>query len=616
MRFPVAAVLLFTAVQAQSLDRPQLEAFVDGVVVAAMEDHRIPGVVVSIVQAGEIVLEKGYGFAREPERVAADPRTSLFRVASISKTVNATALMQLVEQGRVDLDADFTTYLRGIAFNLPFGKVRVRDLLTHSAGFEDGYIGHFWAVDEASDLKLEETVARFQPAQVRPPGERLVYSNYGTSVIGLIIQRVSGLPYAEYMQKHVLQPLGMTRSGFRDAKTPDGERALAHSYGWTGGRYRRPGWAWMHAGWQPAGGLLATAHEMTLFMRAHLGDGAGVLKPETLEQMHRPLLGNHPFVNPNAHGFWVSNPWGYAALQHGGSIFGFMSNLVLVPELKLGIFISTNAGAGARLSGTLPRRILGRFFPKRLEIPAADPKANLAEFAGSYRPQRRSYSTVEKGNSLLNVLTVSANDQGYLALASGATTSRFVPLGGDRFVNADTGERLAFTRDAAQRPVLMHNDYGHNNYERVGLFTRAGFVFTVAGFLGFAIVARLMALWLYRKERPVESGWERIARQGTTAVAPVWLLFAYAVNKDFSAAEAVTAPHMAHYPTPWAWVWIVGGLVGAALTAGLAAGLVPVWWRRSWSMPRRLAYSGYVLACVAFVATIHHWNLLGLHMLG
>jgi CubicO group peptidase (beta-lactamase class C family) len=598
------------------IERGALEVFVDGAVLTAMEELRIPGVVVAVVQGGEIVLEKGYGHAREPERVAADPRASLFRIASISKTFNATALMQLVEQGLVDLDAEFTSYLPDIAFELPHGPPRVRDLLTHSAGFEDGYIGHFWAIDEASDRTLEETVARFQPAQVRPPGTRVVYSNYGTAVIGLIIERLSGMPYAEYMRIRVLEPLGMLRSGFRDAREPDEDPAIAHSYTWRNGRYLRPDWAWMHAGWMPAGGMLATAHEMTLFMRAQLDDGGGLLRAETLARMHEPLIGNHPFVTPNAHGFWRNEHWGYATLQHGGSIFGFMSNMVLVPELELGIFISTNTLPGLRLTNTLPRRIIGHFYPRRFEIPAASADAALDEYLGSYRAQRRSYTTLEKFAAGLSSLKIGTNDQGFLAVTAGNRTERFVPLGEDRFVNADTGERIAFSRDARGRPVLLHNDYGHNNFERYGFFAGINFLWLVFGLMLFAIVARSMALWLYRKERIAESPAERWARWGTVAIAPVWLFMAYAMYRDFSASDSLTAPHMAHYPTPWGWAWIASGLTGAVLSLALAAGLVAVWRHGSWSLGRRLAYSAYVLLGLVLVGQLHYWNLLGLRMLG
>lgn len=603
----------------------ELEAFVDGVVTAAMEDHRIPGVVVSVVKDGEVLLEKGYGFAREPEGVRADPVTSLFRVASISKTFNATALMQLVEQGRVDLDAAFTDYLPDISFRLPLGIPRVRDLITHSAGFEDGYVGHFWARDAASDHALADYVARYQPGQVREPGKRVVYSNYGTAVIGLIIERVSGQAYADYLREHVLQPIGMQASQFRDWHSPDDQPSLARSYTWSNGRYKAPDWAWMHKGMMPAGGLVATARDMTHFMRAHLGDGSfgqgRLLQPDTLARMHQALIANHEAVTPNAHGFWAADVWGYPTLQHGGSIFGFMSNMVLVPDLELGIFVSTNAPAALKLSSSLPRRIVAQFHPRKFEIPApayADADAArvaLEPFAGEYLAQRRGYTTLEKASGLMGNLKVGFNDQGFLTVTAGGTTQRFVALDEARFASPDTGEVIAFSRDADGRPVLLHNAYGHNNFDRIGWLDSNRLFSVVAGLLALAMLLRLVALWLYRRERISDSAGERFSRWATVAVIPVWVAFGWALHSDTAATESLTAEHFAAFPTPLGWAWVIAGLLGAALSLLIAWGLLPVWRQRNWSVWRRIGFTTYAGLGLAFTALLHHWNLLGLRML-
>ena len=601
--------------QSQTIDRELMEAFVDGVVTTAMEDHRIAGVVVSIVQGGEIALEKGYGYAREPGRVPADTHVSLFRAGSIAKVFNAMALMQLVEQDRVDLDADFTTYLPDIDFDLPHGTVRVRNLLTHSAGFEDSYLGHFYAVDEASDRTLEEWVRRYQPAQVRAPGVRVVYSNYGTAVAGLIVERVSGMPYTDYLQAHVLEPLGMTRSGFRDATTPDGEPDLAHSYTWTGGQYQAPGWAWMHGGTAPAGGLLVTAHEMTRFMRAHLEDGGGVLAPETLAYMHAPAIANHSFVSASGHGLWVSDLRGYRTLEHTGGMFGFFSYMVLVPELDLGIFVSTNTPGGMGLALSLPRRIVNQFYPGRTETPVAEAKVDLREYEGRYRMDRRGYTTVEKVITLFGDLNVSANDQGYLSFPRFGVDYRFVPIGDDRFVDPDTGMRIAFSRDSDGRPVLAH--FSSNNFERVGYFERGGFTFLILGLFFFAMISRLMALWLYRHERLRESMGERLSRWATVAAIPLFLVFLVAFVAVYTGpGSSITSVLYAHYPTGMGWVSILAGMGFALVTACMTAGLVPVWRHGSWALGRRIAYSTYTLLAVTLVVLMHYWNLLGVRLLG
>jgi len=607
------------------LDPAQLRAFVDGVVTTAMADHRIPGVVVAVVHQGETVLLAGYGYAHEPERVAVDPAQTRFRVASITKVFNAIALLQLVEEGRVDLDADFTRYLPDIDFDLPHGTPRVRDLLTHTAGFEDGYLGHFWAVDEASDHALGDYIARFQPAQVRRSGEAVVYSNYGTAVIGLIVETVSGMPYSEFVESRVLQPLGMERSVLRDwpgEAMPDRLPAeiyedLARSHVWSAGRFAPPAWAWMHGGMMPAGGLMSTGEDMSLFMRSQLGDGGGVLSPGGLELLHTPSIANHPGVAANALGYWINEVWGYPTLEHGGSIFGFLSNLVLVPELELGVFVSANAPSGNRLSGQLPQRIVGQFFAAGRERPKPDAGTELRDFVGAYRGQRRGHRTVDKLMAFRGGdLQVGANDQGFLTLGSGAQTQRFVALGDDRFFDPDMSEYIAFSRDASGRVAVLHGAYGHNNFDRLARWQTVQFAHHV-----LTALAALSAWWLFalaftRRSRRRESWAGFLARYTSFALLLAWAATVWLLNKDMLQAPPPTAVQFAHFPTELGRWWILSSWIGSALTVLLLACLVPVWRGGQWGLGRRLIASALALASGLFFSLLAYWNVLGAPVLG
>ncbi len=608
-----------------TLDPDRLQAFVDGVVTTAMADHRIPGVVVAVVHQGETVLLHGYGYAREPEGVPVDPRQTRFRVASITKIFNAIALLQLVDEGRVDLDAEFTRYLPDIEFDLPYGTPRVRDLLTHTAGFEDSYLGHFWAVDEDSDHALRDYIARFQPSQVRRPGEALVYSNYGTAVIGLIVETVSGLPYSEFVETRVLQPLGMERSLLRDwpgEALPDrlsteAYQDLARSHVWSAGRFSPPDWAWMHGGMMPAGGLLSTAEDMARFMRAQLADGGGVLSPDGLELLHTPSMANHPGVAANALGFWINEAWGYPTLEHGGSIFGFLSNLVLVPELELGVFVSTNAPPGSRLSSQLPQRIVGQFFEPRRERPEPDASADLSDFIGAYRGQRRGHRTVDKLMAFRSgALQVGANDQGFLTLAGGAQTQRFVPLGDDVFFDPDLSESIAFSRDARGQVSVLHGAYGHNNFDRLARWQTVEFARHVV-----LALAALSAWWLFalaftRRSARRETWSGLIARYTSLGLPLAWAATVWLLNKDMLQAPPPTALQFAHFPTNLGQWWILTSWIGTALTVLLLACLVPVWLGGQWGLGRRLIASALALTSALFVFLLAYWNVLGAPTLG
>lgn len=614
---PIAAPTPLTA-----LDQTAVESFIDGVVTTAIEDHRIPGVTISIIHRGEPILIKGYGFAREPEQIGVDPERHLFRVASITKIFNSIGLLQQVEQGRIDLDADFTYYLPDIAFDLPKGTVRVRDLLTHSAGFEDSYLGHFWAIDADTDHSLHDYVARFQPNQVRAPGERVVYSNYGTSVIGLLIETLSGMPYADYMETHVLRPLGMEHSYFRDwtGQPQDGRLSpaayedLAYSYAWSSGRFQAPDLAWMHAGNMPAGGLISNAADMARFMISQLGDGGGVLQPETLRLLHEASISNHADVGANALGYWVKDIWGYRTLEHGGSIFGFMSNMVLFPDLDLGIFVSTNTGTGFRLSSQLPHRFVKQFFPHYLPSFEPDMDRDLTAFHGLYRAQRRGYKTIDKLLSFGGELTIGSNDQGFLTLTQGGLTERYRPFSEDTFINPDNGNRIAFSSN--NTVLLLHNTLGHNNFERLQVWETTGFATSIFMLAIFMSLVWFFVLTFTRNQNKPEFRSGQVFRYLSFAVVLAWAGFVWAIQVDGGQLGAMVATHFAQWPTFMGSVWILLARVITLLTFAMVVALILIWYRAQWGLGRRITASIFTVNLIVLVGLLGYWNILTASTLG
>ncbi|HEY8351667.1 MAG TPA: serine hydrolase domain-containing protein, partial [Sphingomonadales bacterium] len=175
-------------------DLAELETYLDGVVKAEMGARKLVGAAISIVKDGEVIFAKGYGFEDLERRVPVDPAMTLFRPGSVSKLFTWTAIMQLVEQGKIDLDADVNRYLTQFQIPEAFGApVTIRNLLTHSGGFEDGGIGYLFVESPDEIVPLAESLARHIPGRVRPPttdfasGTGVAYSNYGTALAGLIV---------------------------------------------------------------------------------------------------------------------------------------------------------------------------------------------------------------------------------------------------------------------------------------------------------------------------------------------------------------------------------------------------------------------------------------------
>ena len=464
------------------VDPDALTQYVDGAIETAMRDNRLPGVVVSIVSGDQLLMLKGYGAANAQTGERADPAHHLFRAGSITKLITATALMQLVEEGALDLNADVRTYLGDLGFDDALGPIKVRDLMTHTAGFEDRVFGYYGANPVLERLPREQQFAALAPKQVNAPATLTSYSNYGYALLGEIVARLSATSYAEAIERRVLAPLQMDRSTtrLRSVKPGDGgphlealRSAEAKGHRWLGGRHTPGRFPTALDLTEPEGSLSTTAADMARFMRMHLNDGVldgiRLLAPDTIARMHTPLFSHAPGYNGNAHGFWISRIGGYQVLQHGGALYDFRSKLVLVPELGFGIFLSVNNSDG--VLDSLPARIITHFFPEKQNLQqaagvAATPSV-LEGLAGDYLPLRRVTSRIGKIASLNSVLTITPREGGALLVSGGFGADHYDPISDQLFKNARTGEILSFK--APQDGPVSHVFFGGYGYERLSL---------------------------------------------------------------------------------------------------------------------------------------------------
>ncbi|MCY1079289.1 serine hydrolase domain-containing protein [Archangium lansingense] len=200
-------------------DVRELEAFLDGVMREQLEAYRIPGAVIAVVKDGRLLLAKGYGYSNLERREPVIAERTLFRIGSVSKLFTWTAVMQLAEQGRLDLDADVNTYLRDFQIPATWRQpITLRHLLCHTAGFEERLPATVSSADELAPLG--KLLTRSMPARVHPPGEVGAYSNYGAMLAGYIIEQVSGRPFEQYIEENILKPLDMRHSTFRQPLPP------------------------------------------------------------------------------------------------------------------------------------------------------------------------------------------------------------------------------------------------------------------------------------------------------------------------------------------------------------------------------------------------------------
>jgi CubicO group peptidase (beta-lactamase class C family) len=385
------------AVDTSRLTAQDLEAFLGGIMPLQLEREDIAGAVISVVKDGEMIFAKGYGYADVKQKKPVLPDSTLFRPGSVSKLFIWTAVMQLVEQGKLDLDRDVNEY---IDFKIPakFGKpVTLRNIMTHTPGFEETAKDLF-----VGDATLLEPLGKYLPAhlpnQIFPPGETSAYSNYATSLAGYIVERVSGRKFEDYLEEFIFQPLGMQRSTFKQPLPKELLPLMSQGYGL--GSEEAQSFEFVNAA--PAGSLSSTASDMARFMIAHLQSGrfgdAQILRPETAKLMHSRQFALHPKTNGMALGFYEESRNGLRIIGHAGDTQYFHSDLHLILDGNVGFFISYNSGGKGEISGrdAVWEKFLDRYFPYNPpHLPTqSTAKEHAAQVSGSYEVSRREDSTI------------------------------------------------------------------------------------------------------------------------------------------------------------------------------------------------------------------------------
>lgn len=416
-----------------ALTRADAEAWLDGYLPYALESGDVAGAVVVVVKDGQVLLQKGYGYSDIDKRAPVDPDGTLFRPGSVSKLFTWTAVMQLVEQGRLDLDADVNGY---IDFKIPprDGKaMTLRQIMTHTTGLEEQIRGLITShADEV--VPLEAALKRWVPERIHVPGATPAYSNYATALAGYIVQRVSGEPFDAYVARHIFQPLGMAHSSFSQPLPPALLAQVSKGYDKASDGTPKD---YEFISLAPAGSLAATGADMARFMIAHLQDGAygdaRILGAETARTMHSTGQASVGPLNRMMLGFYETTLNGHRAIAHGGDTMWFHSDLQLFLDDGVGIFVSMNSsgrdGATGHIRGALVRGFADRYFPApRARAPAFDPqqaKLHAEQMAGHYESSRRPQSNLLSLANLLGQVKVIANEDGSISVpmatdASGA----------------------------------------------------------------------------------------------------------------------------------------------------------------------------------------------------
>ena len=457
--------------------RMEFASFIDGFFAGIQRDWHIPGMAFVAVRDGEIHYLKGYGIADLASGMPVSADATLFRVGAISKAFTATAVLQLVEKGRLALDEDVNPYLR--RWTLPdfSGQpVTLRHLLTHTAGFDDREL-EIGAATSQDERAFASRLPKLMPARYAEAGRYYSYSGMSYALLGSIVERYSRQPFHAAVEKHIFQPLLMKNSTFSPSAAQMTKLATGYDTNGNGVPY-----AFRYD--MPAIGMSASAQDMGRFMLAQLGEGVlgrgRILQPMYAGSMMRTHFTPHPTVDGTALSYLEKRIGGLRTLQISGHLPGYSSFMMLIPEKRFGLFYAANV-SGLGFEGDLAAAVVAKFFP-----PAAADGAGAVvdavrhaevrtDVAGYYRLNRISRHTAEKVTKLLapQLRIAVDGDEILLAHVNGPDKSQqrwrrvddsISAASGDLYVRGGqtAGERLFFQRDEAGRVrTLVLGDVYH-----------------------------------------------------------------------------------------------------------------------------------------------------------
>ncbi len=602
----------------------ELEAFVDGWMTDAMRRDHIPGATVSIVQNGQVILKKGYGFADISAGRRVDPDRTLFRIGSISKTFTWILLMKEVEARRIRLDRPVNLYLPD-KVRLPGTSrdVLVRHLLDHSAGFEDRALGHLFENNSRRVRPLDLYLRQERPSQARAAGLLSSYSNYGAALAGEAVAFVGGKTFERRVEDEIAMPLGMNHTTFREprnerrglpAAMPERLRGdIAKGYGW-----RNAGWVandYEFIGQAaPAGSASSTAGDMSRYMLMLLGDGrldaTSIFGPLAARAFRTPLRATPPGINGWAHGFMTFDlPGGHKGYGHWGDTLAFHSNMTLVPAMNLGVFVSTNGEDGRDLAVGLPAAVLRHLnsAPTNAYRPGQSALTEAARmFEGDYLTTRRAKGGLEGFVTLLNGgVKVMVTSGGRLITTRNGHSEAWTlegPASDGRFISTTSDERLAFQVRDSRADSFLTGSHAEVLQRAEGVNSPV-LMTSLAALTAFAAMATLAGAARRNRRELRQNQIQARAGMVQTLQAGLWVgamvLFALWVSRA-SDVQAI----MYRWPGALLVAASACALVAAALTIVTIAAAPGIWQggRRveSWTGARKAFFTTTVLIYAAF----------------
>ena len=623
-------------------DPGEFEAFLDTYLAEQMKAHHIPGVVFTMVKDGQVFLSKGYGYADLEAQTPFDPEKTVLTTASLAKAFTAVGVLQLYEQGIIDLKADIRPYFTDFQLDTNFPEpLTFANLLTHTDGFRTRLIGVLGRT-ENDLLPLGELLEVYMPSQIYPPGQYLTYSDFAASVAGYLTAKLSGTTSEQYMADNVFAPLGMADTTL-DVHLSEALRArLAPGYEFQDDEYERM--PFFHIRYGPSGGLRTTAADMNRFMLALLGggevQGARILDQATTQLMFTRQFAPHPGMGGISYGLFEHLENGQQVFLRDGDGIGTRSRMVLFPDQDLGFFISYNSG-DSNLRLDVISAFLDHYYPvagSSVPVPMAGYQDRVRRYTGTYRILHADTTTFAKSVFFFaQLIEVRASEDGYLIVEpiSGGDSfggfegpSAWVEVEPLYFERVDGKGQIAFVEDKGGTITHMVSGQGyHGTFSKLPWYETQDFhavLIALVAFLLISMVVFAFIIWplgvLIRRlgKKPVQDRASRgavAARLWAGAVGGILVLFTLrAIGVLYIIGAIAGMPNFV-----WGVSKDIAGALNSMCVPAILALALPVfttlaWIKGWWKNATRVHYTLVTLAVFAGIWWAHYWNLLGFRM--
>jgi len=589
------------------LDAQTLSQFVDGYMQHMVQSGQTVGATVAIVRDGRLLTLQGYGTADVTRGTPVRGGTTQFRIGSITKVLVWMAVMQQVEAGRLDLEADVNSYLQ--SFKLPSdftAPITLRHLMTHTPGLEDNLVDLFVSGPRQVG-ELGATLAEGVPRRVRLPGSLTAYSNYGAALAGYLVTQVSGMSWDDYVEAHLLQPLGMRDSTTRQPVPQHIEATRARGYLPVLGGVQEQGFTYVPLA--PAGSGTATAADIAKLMAELLNpNDSRVLSAESKTQ----LLGDAFVVDPQVNGmalglYEMTLADGARAVGHDGNTILFNSRMVLWPRQRIGIFVSTNTLGAEPVATELVELVASRMGLAGSRQALGDVE-NGAKYAGQYLTARRNHSNFSKLMGLVDIAQVEFDREELSLLISDMSgTHHYRHVGGAAFQEVNGFTRVVFNPNPDGSQTLYFSNRPMTAYTAAKLTESVAF--NLALVLSWGVLSLgVLLIWpissVTHRRRDSAAG-QRLLGAVCYAACLVVAYFAVRLAGTADNVYALLLQGFGMIPPLLWWPVVFAGLVLVQLLYGFRVWVEGFWWPS-----RRLHFTLLLFAQCAMVWWFWNWNLL------